>query len=68
MTIEQLENFRREIVRVCSSYGVLIRRQGEKRDNPKPEAIYFFEMELSAKISPQNGDWIAEVENGKVRS
>ena len=63
MTKQQLESFKRDITQLCSSYGVLIRRQGEKRDNPKPDAIYFYEMELSAKVSP-NGEVIREVRNG----
>ena len=59
MTKHELESFKRDITNLCSSYGVLIRRQGEKRDNPKPEAIYFYEMELSAKINP-NGEVVYE--------
>lgn len=66
MNQEQLQNFKRDIERICQHYGVLVRRQGEKRDSPRQEAIYFYEMELSAKIQP-NGDLIAEVENGKSR-
>ena len=62
MTKRELESFKRDITNLCSSYGVLIRRQGEKRDNPKPEAIYFYEMELSAKVNP-NGELIREVRN-----
>lgn len=63
MTLTELELFKRDIAQICQSYGVLIRRQGERREHPKPESIYFYEIELHVKVNPNSSDVITEVRN-----
>ena len=52
MTKDEFSSFRSAIIQLCQTYGVLIRRNSERRDSPKQDAVYFYEIELWAKITP----------------
>lgn len=64
MTPKDLEIFKGKLLSLCQTYGVLVRRQGDRRDSPREDAIYFHEIELWLKISPK-GEEITEVNDWK---
>lgn len=59
LTPEQLMDFKKALMSLCDSYGVWIKRNGERREAPS-NPIYYYEVELSVKVSPQGSQDLIE--------
>lgn len=59
LTPEQLMDFKRALMSLCDSYGVWVKRHGERREAPS-NPIYYYEVELSVKVSPHGSQDLIE--------
>lgn len=48
---EELKDFKRALLALCSSFGVFLKRQSERRESPNTE-VYYYEVEISVKVVP----------------
>lgn len=51
LTPEELANFKKALHALCSSFGVFLKKQSERRESPSTK-VYYYEVEISAKVTP----------------
>ena len=57
LTAKELESFKRSFYSLCKSFGVFIRDEHNRRERPG-QRIYYYEVELSAKVVPDDVDLV----------